>query len=203
MALIMRIILIPGYKATSASNFFPWLYEELRKLGHEVLTVNLPNVEAPDRDEWTKALLEQVGALDDQTVIVGHSLGGAATLRFLEAAEAFTTPHAVVLISTPWMINSEQFRGFFMSELDFEVLMWKASKFVVIHSRDDKTIPFDHAEKYAKVLHAKLVEVADAGHFTGTEYPVLLETIKAVCNEPVVFAPGETLPDEFADLQER
>ena len=203
MAAIMRIILIPGYKATPASGFFPWLYEELRKAGHEVLVVNLPEVEAPDRDAWTKALLEQVGAVDDETVIVGHSLGGAAALRFLEAAEAFTTPHALILISTPWMINSEQFRGFFMSELDFEVLMWKASKFVVVHSRDDKTIPFDHAEKYVKVLHARLVEAQDAGHFTGTEYPILLETIKEVCAEPVVYAPGETLPDEFSDLKER
>jgi predicted alpha/beta hydrolase family esterase len=199
----MRIILIPGYKATAASGFFPWLYEELRGLGHEVLVVNMPNPEAPDRDEWTKALLEQVGAVDDNTVIVGHNLGGAAALRFLEAAEAFTTPHALVLISTPWMIDSERFRGFFMSELDFEVLMWKASKFVVVHSHDDSVIPFDHALKYAKVLHAKLVEVNSAGHFDDAEYPILLETIVEVCNEPVIFAPGEDIADEFTDLAER
>ncbi len=199
----MRIVLIPGYKATAKSNFFPWLQDELHRQGHEVLIPNLPNPEAPDRDEWTKALLDQVGAIDDETIIVGHSLGGAAALRFLEAAEAKSTPHALVLVATPWMIASEQFRGFFMTELDHEILMWKASKMAVIHSKDDKIIPFDHAEKYARVLHSRLIEAENAGHFQGTEYPILLQLIEELVAEPVVYAPGSTLPDEFADLQER
>ncbi len=196
----MRIVLIPGYKATPASNFFPWLHNELRRMGHEVVLVNLPNPEAPLRDEWNKALLEQVGAVDDETVIVGHSLGGAAALRFLEAAEAFSTPHALVLVATPWMLNHDDFRGFFMTELDYEVLMWKASKIAIVHAKDDAAIPFDHAEKYAKVLHARLVAPETGGHFQGEEHPVLLETINALIAEPVIFAPGQTLDDEYAEI---
>lgn len=196
----MRIILIPGYKATTESNFFPWLNSELRRRGHDVIVARLPNPEAPDRDEWNKALLDQVGAVDNETIILGHSLGGAAALRFLEAAEAFSTPHALILVATPWMIHHEQFRGFFMTELDFEVLMWKASKAFVIHAKDDKTIPFDHADKYAKVLHAQLVAPEVGGHFTGEQYPVILETVLKAIDEPVVYAPGETLADEYADI---
>lgn len=199
----MRIVLISGYKATPESNFFPWLKDELRKRGHDVVVAALPDPDAPDRDAWTKALLEQVGPIDSETVVVGHSLGGAAALRFMEAAEARATPHALVLVATPWMIASDQFRGFFMTELDYEVLMWKAAKIAVIHSHDDHVIPFDHAEKYARVLHAKLVETDGAGHFQGTEYPVILETIEQLIAEPVVYEPGMTLTDEFAELQER
>lgn len=199
----MRIVLIPGYKATPESNFFPWLKDELRRRGHDVVVANLPNPEAPDRDEWTKVLLEQVGSIDNETVVVGHSLGGAAALRFMEAAEVRSTPHALVLIATPWMINHEQFRGFFMTELDYEVLMWKASKIAVIHAIDDKTIPFDHAEKYAKVLHAKLVETQEGGHFQGMEYPIILQTILDLIDEPVVYEPGQSLADAYADLQAR
>lgn len=199
----MRIVLIPGYKATPESNFFPWLNDELRKRGHDVVVANLPSPEAPNRDEWTKALLDQVGPIDDETIVVGHSLGGASALRFMEAAEARSTPHALVLVATPWMIGSEQFRGFFMTELDYEVLMWKASKIAVIHSVDDHVIPFDHAEKYAKVLHARLIEVQDAGHFQGAEYPIILQTIEELIAEPVIYEPGMTLSDEYADLQER
>lgn len=196
----MRIVCIPGYKATPASGFFPWLKDELRRRGHDVLIADLPNPEAPDRDEWNKALLEQVGAVDDETVIVGHSLGGAAALRFLEAAEAFSTPHALVLISTPWMIQSDRFRGFFMTELDYEVLMWKASKIAVIHAKDDPVIPFDHAEKYAKVLHGRLVAADTGGHFDDPSYPIILDTVLALIDEPVVYEPGQTLADEYADI---
>ncbi len=196
----MRIILVHGYKSSPEKNFFPWLTRELVDRRFEVLCPVLPEPENPDRDAWTKALLEAVGPLSDEDIVVGHSLGGAAALRFLEAAEARTTPHACVLISTPWMIRDEKFRGFFLTELDHDVLMWRASKFVVIHAKDDKVIPFEHAEKYAKVFHAKIVAPETGGHFDGPEYPVILEAILNVAAEPIVYAPGLSLADEYSEL---
>ena len=190
----MRIILIHGYKASSQSQFFPWLRDALHAKGHEVICPDLPEPDAPNPEEWTKFLIEHVGVIDDETIIVGHTLGATTALRFLEAAEARSTPKGVVLISPPWMIKNETFQGFFLSELDFDVLMWKASRFVVIHSHDDKSIPFDHAKKYADVLHAKLIERNDGeGHFTGERYPVILDTIENLIAEEITYAPGEEL----------
>ncbi|MBU4315406.1 alpha/beta fold hydrolase [Patescibacteria group bacterium] len=197
----MKIVLIHGYKASSKTNFFSWLTDQLKKQGHEVVCPDLPNPEAPDPDEWIKTLLEEVGPIDEDTVVVGHSIGGAMALRFLEASEMYSTPHACILISTPWMIKSELFRGFFLSELDFDVLMWKASKFVVIHSKDDPSIPFDHAQKYAEVLHAKLIEADGCGHFLGEQYPIILSTIEDCIKEPVVYAPGEGIADEYEGVE--
>lgn len=196
----MKIVLIHGYKASSQSNFFPWLKNELRKLGHEVIAPDLPNPESPDPDEWIKTLVDAVGAVDDETIIVGHSLGAAIALRFLEAAEAYSTPKGCLLISAPWMIRSEELRGFFVSELDFDVLMWKASQFVVIHSVEDTVIPFDHAKKYASVLHAKLLETEGNGHFQGEEYPVILNAIKDIIAQEIIFEPGEGLDNQYAEI---
>ena len=196
----MKIVLIHGYKASSKSNFFPWLKDELRKLGHDVVVPDLPNPEAPDPDEWIKTLIDTVGPVDDETIIVGHSLGSPMALRFLEAAEAYTTPRGCLLISPPWMIRSEDLRGFFLSELDFDVLMWKASQFVVVHDKADTVIPFDHAQKYADVLHAKLVATEGNGHFQGEQYPILLETIKQMIDQEIVFDPGEGLDNQYADV---
>lgn len=196
----MRIILIHGYKASSKTGFFPWLYDELRRAGNDVIAPDLPNPEEPTPEEWTKYLLDVVSYVDDETIIVGHSIGGAETLRFLEAVEARSTPKGVILISTPWMIRDDKFRGFFMSELDFDVLMWKASRFIVMHSKDDDKIPFDHAEKYAKVLHAKLIDVPGAGHFQGEEYPEILAAIQSIIDEEIIYKPGEELTDEFSGL---
>jgi len=143
-------------------------------------------------------LLEEVGVIDDETVIVGHSLGAVTVLRFLEAAEVRSTPKGVVLISPPWMIKSETFQGFFLSELDFDVLMWKASRFVIIHSHDDKKIPFDHAKKYADVLHARLIERNEGEeHFLGERYPFILDTIEKLVDEEIVYAPGEELEHQY------
>jgi predicted alpha/beta hydrolase family esterase len=196
----MRIILIHGYKASPNTNFWPWLKRELIDRRFEVIAPELPNPEEPDRDLWTKTLLEAVGTLDENDIIVGHSLGGAAALRLLESAEARTTPHACVLISTPWMIKDDKFRGFFLTELDHDVLMWRASKYVVIHAKDDQVIPVNHAERYAQVFHADLITPETGGHFDGPEYPVILETILKVAGEPIVFEPGMSLDDEYADI---
>lgn len=196
----MRVVLIHGYKSGPDKHFFPWLTRELRDRRFDVVAPELPDPENPDRDAWTKAVLDAAAPVDNETIIVGHSLGGATALRFLEAAEARTTPHAMILVATPWMIRDERFRGFFLSELDFEVLMWRASKFAVIHAKDDAIIPVDHGRKYASALHARLVETETGGHFQGEEYPVILETICALADEPVVYAPGETLEHQYADI---
>lgn len=198
----MRIILIHGLKASSKTGFFPWLQNALHAKGHEVVIPDLPDPEHPDPEVWTKTLLEEVGVIDDETIIVGHSLGAAQALRFLEAAEVRSTPKGCILISAPWMIRSDDLRGFFLSELDFDVLMWKASKFTVIHSRDDKVIPFDHAEKYASVLHAKLVERNEGeGHFKDADqYPIILEEIEKMIAEPVLYDPGQGLDDEYIEI---
>lgn len=193
----MKIVLIHGFKASSKTNFFPWLMDELKKQGHEVICPDLPNPEAPDSEEWVKALLDEVGPIDDETIVLGHSLGGATALRFLEASEMYSTPRACILVSAPWMIKSEQLRGFFLSELDFDVLMWKAFKFVIIHSKDDPTIPFDHAQKYAEVLHGELIETQDNGHFLGEQYLIILEVIQACIKETHEINPGEGIANEY------
>lgn len=193
----MRIVLIHGYKASPESNFFPWLKDELRKLGHDVDVPALPHPETPDAEEWTKYLVDNIGPIEDQTIILGHSLGGCLALRFLEAAEIYSTPRACILVSTPWMIKNEQFQGFFLSELDFDVLMWKASRFAVVHAKDDSVVPVDHAHQYADVLHGKLIETENSGHYQGEKYPLLLEIIKKLCDLDVNVDPGGELKNEY------
>jgi predicted alpha/beta hydrolase family esterase len=197
----MRVILIHGYKSSPAGNFFPWLERELRSRGFDVVVPALPDPEHPDRDAWTSALVDACAPLTENDIILGHSLGGAAVLCMLEACEARSTPRGAILVATPWMIKDERFRAFFMSELDFEVLMWRASKFVVIHAENDVIVPIEHAKRYAGALHASLVTSPRGEHFQGEEYPVFLETMMRIAEEPIVYAPGMSLPDDFTDIR--
>ena len=197
----MRIIGIHGYRSSPGQHFWPWLEDELKKRGHEVLIPSLPDPENPDPEAWTEALVEVARMLTDEDIIVGHSLGGATALRFLEAAEARTTPKVCILISAPWFIKDDRFRGFFLTDLDHDVLMWRASRFHVVHAKNDKVIPLDHAQKYAGVFHASLTTPETGGHFNEQpSYPVILEVIEKAIAEPMVYAPGKSLPDAYADL---
>lgn len=196
----MRFIFIHGYKSSPEKNFWPWLRHELQAQGHEVVAPELPNPEAPSVEEWIKAMLDATRVLTDQDIIVGHSLGGALALRFLEAAEARTTPHACLLISTPWNIKDERFAGFFLTEFDFEVLMWRASKFCVLHAADDAIIPVAHAKRYADIFHAELITPENGGHFNAEEYPIIRDTALRLAAEPIVYNPGGDLNNQYADI---
>lgn len=196
----MRIIGVHGYKASSKHNFWPWLYNELRRQGHEVIIPDLPNPAEPNPDEWVQTLLDQIGTLHADDIVIGHSLGAPTALKFIEAAEARQTPHAVLLIAPSWRIKAEKFRGFFLSELDYEVLMWRAKLFAVIHDEKDDIIPISHGEKFAQLLQGNLTRTSGNGHFDSQEYPVILEILQKLIKTEVPYAPGESLPDEFSGL---
>ncbi len=193
----MRVILIHGYKANPEMNFHPWLRDELHAAGFEVLAPALPFSGEPDLAVWLKAMEEQVGRLEPDDIILGHSLGGVMALRYLEAAEMTGTPRAVILVAAPWNLKRNAMQSFFTHELDADVLMWKANDFIIVHSTDDELIPFEHAQKYRDMLRGKLIEREGEDHFMGEKYPVLLAIIKRIAGKDYAINPGEGLADDF------
>lgn len=193
----MRVILIHGFNASPDKNFHPWLRDELHQAGFEVLAPALPFSGEPNLAEWLKTMETEVGRIESDDIILGHSLGGVMALRYLEAAEMTGTPKAVILVAAPWNLKGNALQSFFTHELDADVLMWKAKEFVVLHSKDDDKVPFDHAEKYTKMLKGKLVARENEGHYMDERYPVLLEIIKRLSEKEYEMNPGEGLANDY------
>lgn len=199
----MRIILVHGFNANPEMNFHPWLAERLREQGHEVVTPTLPLSTKDEIDVPTivETMKEQVGFLKNEDILLGHSLGAFVILQYLEAVEMTETPRAVVLVAAPWKVKNPVLRRLFLADLDADVLMWKSREFVVVHSEDDKLVPFEHGKKLAERLKAKLVSSKEDGHFMEGEYPVLLKTIEDIVATPFEYAPGMSLDDDYKDVQ--
>ena len=77
-----NIFIIYGYGGYSKENWFPWLSDELEKLGHKAIIPNFPNPGNPKLDEWLN-YFEQF-KVNEKTIIIGHSLGAAFLLSLLE-----------------------------------------------------------------------------------------------------------------------
>jgi len=195
----MRIILIHGFNANPQMNFHPWLRDELHQAGFEVLAPELPFSGEPDLFEWLKAMEEQVGRIDADDIILGHSLGAVMALRYLESAEMSATPRALILVAAPWTHKRAEMKSFFMSEFDADVLMWKAQDFIIVHSKDDELVPFDHAKKYRDILKGKLLTREGEDHYMGEQYPILLELIKKLADKEHEVNPGEGLENDFGE----
>ncbi|NQV90767.1 alpha/beta fold hydrolase [Candidatus Uhrbacteria bacterium] len=199
----MRIILVHGFNADPTKNFHPWLASALRDKGYEVVVPELPlsTKEEINLPEIVEIMKDQIGYLKSNDILLGHSLGAFIVLQYLEAIEMTETPRAVILVAAPWSVSRPELRRLFIADLDAEVLMWKAREYVIVHARDDEMVPFEHGEKLAVQLKARLVAPANGGHFMDAKYPVLLETIEEIANRPFEFAPGMSLEDDYTDIQ--
>ncbi len=196
--------MIHGFNSSPEQNFHPWLADELKNEGFTVVVPTLPlsTKDELDLPNIIEVMKSQVGYLKNDDILLGHSLGAFVVLQYLEAVEMTETPRAVVLVAAPWKVQKAELRGLFIADIDSDVLMWKAREFVVIHSKDDKLVPFEHGEKLAAHLKAKLVETDGDGHYMEGSYPILLETIKEIASREFEYEPGASLDDDFKDIKE-
>ena len=199
----MRVILVHGFNANPAMNFHPWLADQLRDRKFDVVMPELPlsTKEEFNLPEIIEKMKQEVGYLKSDDILLGHSLGAFIILQYLEAIEMTQTPRAVILVAAPWNVSRPELRRLFFVDLDADVLMWKAREFVVVHSKDDQLVPYEHGERLATQLKARLVTTESDGHFMNDQYPILLETIEEIARRPFEFEPGMSLKDDYTDIQ--
>ncbi|GAB4026244.1 MAG: hypothetical protein Fur0011_1170 [Candidatus Microgenomates bacterium] len=80
-----NIVIIPGNGGCNveADNWYPWLKDELIKQSYPVTMTNMPDPVAAHMSIWLP-YIETKLVKNENTIIVGHSSGGVAALRYLE-----------------------------------------------------------------------------------------------------------------------
>ena len=86
-----RVVIIHGYQGEPMRGFRPWLKVELEARGFSVSVPAMPSPDEPRVEDWVAAIAKEVGDAGKDCVLVGHSLGCAAILRYLESAERRVT----------------------------------------------------------------------------------------------------------------
>lgn len=160
----MRIIVAHGYSASPRDHWFPWLRE---RYGDGVLVPALPDSTSPRPDAWVDALGDAIGTPDDDTILVGHSLGCITTLRVLERLDVPWSLGGVVLVSgfvdpVPGLPELDPFTT---PPLDVEGIARRIRLRHVIGSDDDAIVPPGLTARLARRLDAPLTIVPSAGHF--------------------------------------
>ena len=183
----MNVFIIHGSFGSPEENWFPWLKEELEKLGHRVFVPVFPTPEGQSLDVWKKAFEKYKQFLEEETIFVGHSLGPAFILNLLEGLNK-PVKAAFFVAGFVGSLNNPEFDELNKSFAD-RVFAWEKIKencrqFFVFYSDNDPYVPKEKAEELARNLGISPILVKEAGHFndvTGyTKFPVLLEKIKKV-----------------------
>ncbi len=182
----MNVILLHGKDTDPSKKWYPWFITEVTKCGLECIAPTLPKADDPLLGEWIAEINKTQP--DEQTILVGHSRGGVAILRWLEALPVGIKVKAVMLVATnsghtEKMSTSENSKTFFSDAgYDFKKIKTHCDRFVVFHSRDDATVPFAAGEENAKGLNATFHQFDGLGHLGSTvsSIPELLDEIKQV-----------------------
>ena len=166
----MRAILIHGKDTSSTEKWYPWFKSELEKHGLEVIVPDMPEADDPKLEAWLK-IIEDLKP-DENTVLVGHSRGGVAVLRYLENMSTGTRVRKVLLVAAnsgllqQQAIPSENSNDFYTEGgFNFTEIKKHCSEFVVYHSKDDPWVPFEQGRENSKGLGAKFVIFENKKHF--------------------------------------
>lgn len=179
-----KIIFIHGYTASSKSDWYPNISPQLKKLNIDFAVPDLPGGEHPHADEWLKKMHEEVLKTNKPLVLVGHSLGSRAVLLYLEKYRPCVEKVFLIAAFTNRVENAlrnkgEAYPDFFSYKINLDIIKPLVGKFIVIHSKDDDSIPYEQGVEIAEDLKAKLITYEGKGHFYDAEdAPIILKELK-------------------------
>lgn len=149
---------------------------------YEVLYPKMPDLENPEYEPWKKQLEKELAALDDEVILVGHSLGSSVLLKYLSEKKYKKPIAGIFLIASPywggdedWQVDEYTLREDFASKLP------RIRRIFLYHSRDDEIVPFAHLALYAQALPQATVRELDGyGHVFNKKFPELVDDIKSL-----------------------
>lgn len=177
----MRVILIHGNgNSKPTDNWFPYLKRELQNCNVKVDTPQFPDTELARSCYWLPFLEETLKA-DQNTIIVGHSSGAIAAMRYAETHQILGSA-LVGAYYTDLGIETEKLSGYFDQPWNWEAIKKNQKWIIQFAGANDPWIPIAEAHMVRDHLQTDYYESENQGHFGGDYYketfPELLEAIK-------------------------
>lgn len=188
----MRFVFLHGNGGSSGSeNWFPSVAAALRSAGYEALTPDLPDPVLARAAVWLP-FLERELHVDDSTVLVGHSSGAVAALRYAQTHRIAGAALVGAYCSDLGMEEEKQ-SGYFDGPWPWETIRSNSAWISVFASPEDPYIPIEEPRALARHLSADYVEMPGRGHFSpgdGADFPELAHWLLA----KAALRPGSAAP---------
>ncbi len=179
-----NIIIIHGTGGNPNGNWFPWLKTELEKLDCRVFVPKFPTPKNQSLQNWLKVFKEYEQYLDENSIVVGHSLGPTFLLSVLEDLKR-PIKSAFFVAGFTGLLDNAEFdelnKTFVTKEFDWAKIKNNCRKFHVVNSDNDPYVPLEKGKSLAESLGTELTILKNAGHINKeagyTKFDFLLEKI--------------------------
>jgi len=181
-----RAIIVHCWGGNSNYAWYQWAKAELEKQDYQVVVPDMPDPDPPKLATWLPYLQEIIGKPDDELLLIGHSIGTVAIMRYLEALESGQVGKVILVAGFTDQLGFKELENFFDTRLDFGKIKPKSKNgFVAIQSDNDPFVSEQYGERLKDELDAKLVIKHNAFHMSGavdgeeacTELPEVVENL--------------------------
>jgi uncharacterized protein len=189
--MIGRIVIVPRWAGGPDHDWYPWVREQLRG-SHPQLAVEmleLPNPGAPVIEQCVAAFEAALGtdvAALGSTMLVGHSVGGQALMRYLaeQCAAPSSEPRPELVCIAGWWTVDEPWptiRPWIEVPIDLPRLRANTARVTVLLSDDDPFTADWRANQAAweQRLDADVRVKPGARHFNSAQEPAVLELLRS------------------------
>jgi uncharacterized protein len=124
-----------------------------RELGtnYRLIAPEMPDADNPRYQPWRGRIEQELGAIDEDVIFVGHSFGGSVLLKYLAEGSYRKPVRGLFLVSVPnWGPDGWAYEEFAVPHDVGSTL--PASRIFLYHSRDDPEVPFAHLAYYKDLL---------------------------------------------------
>ncbi len=155
------------------------LQEELGS-AFDVLLPKMPNNTNAQYMEWKKMFEKIMDKVDENVVLIGHSLGALFLTKYLSENSLSKKVRSVFLVAAPFDDQSRESLGSFGIDVSkVGNIQEKVGSIFLYFSKDDPAVSFSEADKYAQKLPQATLRTLDGrGHFRQEQFPELVRDLQ-------------------------
>ena len=162
--------IIHGSYGNPEENWFPWLKKELENVDYNVRIPKFPTPENQSLGNWMRLINENITEINENTIIIAHSLGPAFVLSLLEKLELKKPIKACFFVSGfIGSLGNTEFdelnKTFVDKKFKWAKIRKACNNFFLYQSDNDPYVPLDKSNELAKKLKIKPKTIKNAGHF--------------------------------------
>ena len=179
-----EVFIIHGTGGNPKENWFPWMKLHLENFGFKVFIPQFPTQDNQNYDSWKKVFSAYEKNIDENTILVGHSVGATFLLKWLEQTKKKVLCCFLVAgFSKPLQNDFDSLvKSFVEKGFDWDKIKKNGNSFYVYYSDNDPYVKKEQGKFLEKMLNANGLLVHGAGHFNEksgyTEFPELLNEIE-------------------------
>jgi uncharacterized protein len=133
-----------------------------RELGtdYRIIAPEMPDADNPRYQPWRDRIEQELEAIDEEVIFVGHSFGGSVLLKYLAEGSFHRPFRGLFLVSVPnWGPDGWAYDEFAVPNDIGSRLT--ASRIYLYHSREDPEVPFAHLSYYQEHLPTATSRLVD------------------------------------------